>query len=82
MLVIDSRTLALMVREELLSSIEDLIFLMDDAIEFCHPDRYETFHTTRFSSGTTREWAIRLAYVRPYWYFFELGVPIEYLHAD
>jgi len=81
MLVIDSRTLALMVREELLSSIEDLIFLMDDAIEFCHPDRYETFLETRFTRDA-REYAISLAYVRPYWYFFELGVPIEYLHAD
>ena len=64
-----------MVTQGLVRSIGDLILLMDAAIDFCDPTRYDDFVETRMDRDG-HEWAIRLNFVRPYWYMFELGVPI------
>jgi len=81
MLVVDSRTLAMMVSHGLITSIADLIFLMDDALPFLEPDLYEEFLVTRLARDGC-EWAITLSFVRPYWYMFELGVPITYFAIE
>ena len=81
MIVIDSRTLALMVRQGLITSIADLIFLMDDAYLFAAPDLYEEFLVTRLARDGC-EWAITLSFVGPYWYMFELMVPITYFGIE